>query len=75
MNKKDSYLAKKQARADIILMVDYKDIQAIETALEVLRERDEQDKKGMYVSPNKITRAINQLIWLKKSIERELEVS
>jgi hypothetical protein len=57
----------------IVIPVSPRDIEALDTAIKLLMEKDSEDKKGMYVCPNKTTDAISRLRLLRHNIEKELK--
>ena len=57
---------------DVIIMVGNREVKALDIAIEELHKIDDENKKGMYVCPNKITDAIGGLKWLRLYIQKEL---
>jgi hypothetical protein len=57
---------------EVIIYIKQSDIESLDYAIEILTERDNKNREGMYVSPNKETKAISQLRLLKYQIEKEL---
>lgn len=62
----------KNVPREVIIYIKQSDIESLDYAIEILTERDKKNREGMYVSPNKETRAISQLRLLKHQIEKEL---
>jgi hypothetical protein len=60
---------------EVIIMVGNREVKALETAINILTEIDDENKKGMYVSPNPITDALGGLKWLRLYINKELKES
>lgn len=58
---------------EVILSVGNQDIEALTTAIELLKEKDKEARKTMYVYPNQVTKAINRLTLLKINIQAEIE--
>lgn len=58
---------------EVIINVNGRDIEALTLAIELLKEKDAVARKTMYVYPNQVTKAINQLTLLRYNIQEEME--
>lgn len=58
---------------EVIIGVNRQDIESLTYAIELLKEKDNEARKTMYVYPNQVTKAINRLTLLRYNIQEEMD--